>query len=136
MFDFVETKKVQTKARVAVNSHVYINSYRTFLIALKKLKITICKYKAGMESESVSNTLSPSRLPLFVSNLDALVLNAYIEKTIIVPSKIASLNEMIRSSSMSFAFKSVDPAIFTNDVEKNPIPTTVRKEINAHASDA
>jgi hypothetical protein len=58
------------------------------------------------------------------------------EKTMIVPSKIASLNEIIKSSSMLSAFKSVDPAIFTSDVEKNPMPTTVIKEISAHASEA
>jgi hypothetical protein len=30
----------------------------------------------------------------------------------------------------------VDPATFINDVEKKPMPTTVRKEVNAHANEA
>ncbi|MHC8370799.1 hypothetical protein ACYZT2_08305 [Pseudomonas sp. MDT1-85] len=105
-------------------------------MALKKLKITICKYKAGMDSERLNSALSPSRSPLFVSDFDTLELSTKIAETIIAPKKIASLNEMIKSSSMSSEFKLVDPATFTIDVEKKPMPTTVRKEINAHASDA
>lgn len=119
-----------------MNSYVYISSYLAFLMALKKLKITICKYKAGIESERASSALSPSRSPSFVSDLDRLALSIIIAKTIIAPRENASLNEIIKSSSIPFEFRLVDPATFTSDVEKKPIPTTVRKEINAHASEA
>jgi len=133
---FVVTKIMHAEARVALNDHVYITSYMVFLVALKKLKITICRYRAGIESERVNRAIKASISPSFVIDLDALVPITAIITTIITPRNIASLNETIRSFSIFFVFRSVAPAIFTSDAEKNPIATTVRKEISAHAKDA
>ncbi|UVL43673.1 hypothetical protein LOY55_11835 [Pseudomonas sp. B21-040] len=119
-----------------MNAHVYISSYLVIFIALKKLKITICAYMAGSERDSASKALMPSSSPLSVSDLDATMPSKTIAKTIITPKNIAILNEVINSISISSVFRLVDLAIVTSEPEKNPIATTVRKEISAHASDA
>lgn len=136
MFEFAETRIMQAKARAALNDHVYITSYLVCLVALKKLKMAICIYSAGMESERASSDFMSSSTPSFVIDLDATTSSKAIAATVVIPRKNASLNEIIKSLSISSLFKSVDPAIFISDDEKNPIATTVRKEIAAHASEA
>ncbi|MNW10723.1 hypothetical protein D3C71_2079970 [compost metagenome] len=56
----VAIRMVQAKKREKLNVHVNITSYCGLLIPLKKLKIVICRYTAGIESESVSSALSSS----------------------------------------------------------------------------
>jgi hypothetical protein len=82
---FVAIKIAQAEASVALNSHVYINSYLAIFMALKKLKMVICKYKAGIESESINSNFNPSKLLLSVSDFDSLTLYANIAETIIAP---------------------------------------------------
>lgn len=136
MVELVKIKTIQVRANTAIKDHVYINSYFVFLIALKKLKITICAKSAGIEIESASNILIFSSSAPSVSVFDMLMLTTNIAKAIIVPRKIASLKEIIKSMFISSVFKFADPAIFTSDTEKKPMATTVRKEISAHANDA
>ena len=56
----VVIRAVQIKKREKLNAHVNITSYCGLLIPLKKLKIVICRYTAGIESENVSSALSSS----------------------------------------------------------------------------
>jgi len=58
--DSMVIKMAQATKREKLNSHVNMTSYCGFLTPLKKLKIVICRYMAGIERESVSSALNSS----------------------------------------------------------------------------
>lgn len=52
------------------------------------------------------------------------------------PKKMAYRKEIFKSWAMLSLFRSFEPATFTIDAEKNPIPTTAKKDTNAQANEA
>ncbi|MCP2019746.1 UNVERIFIED_ORG: hypothetical protein J2Y76_000661 [Pseudomonas reinekei] len=132
----VAIKMVQVTKREKLNSHVNMISYCGFLTPLKKLKIVICRYIAGIESESVSSALNSSVLLWLAIESSVVVCVKNIAPMISAPNKMASLIEITISDSISLVFKSHDPATFSSVGKKKPKPRTVRNEIDARANDA
>ncbi|WP_246237988.1 hypothetical protein [Pseudomonas akapageensis] len=120
-----------------MNNQVYTTSCPAFVWALKKLKITIWIYMAGMESESDRINFSPWVLSLLIeNNLEAYRVYASKQKIMSDPKKMACRNEVIKSEEIRSDEMSVDRDTFTNRNEKYPIPRTVKEDTTAHASEA
>ena len=91
---------------------------------------------AGIETESIKRALKSSGLLGVVSSSDVILPAKNIMHKIISPRKIARLNDTAISDLILSVFKLVAPATVIRVLEKNPMPTTVRKDNDAMANDA
>ncbi|MFJ2539927.1 hypothetical protein [Pseudomonas sp. NPDC087614] len=100
------------------------------------MKIVIWRYTAGIEIESIKRALKSSGLLGSVSSSDEILPAKNIMHKIINPREIARLNDAAISDLILSVFKLVAPATVISVFEKNPMPTTVRKDNDAKANEA